>query len=109
MRSLRIERSDLNSKRQRRDLAILAVLAIATIGAVLLFVPRPSFFSEWRPKVVEQDWRFRIGTFDFGLLADRHFTFIACGSGYITLPIPLFLFLADECDSTSHIAMRLRT
>jgi hypothetical protein len=93
MRTLRIERSDFSSKRQRRDLAILILLAATTIGAVLLFVPHPAFFTDSFPKGVEQDWTFRIGTFDFGLLADRHSTFIACGSGYITLPVPLLVFL----------------
>jgi hypothetical protein len=93
MRGLRIERSDLNSKRQRRDLVMLIVLAIVAIGAALYFVPRPSLFTQSRPINVEHDWILRIGKFNFGLLSDRDYTYIAYGPGYAGLPIPLPAFM----------------
>lgn len=93
MRSLKIEPSDLKSKRQRRDLFFLLALAVVTIGSVLCFVPRWLLWDDVRPNTVEHDWTFRIGGCELGVLADNKYTYLACGIGYANLRIPLWIFL----------------
>lgn len=94
MQNLRIERADLRSKRQRRDLTNLMVLGVVAIGMAFYFVPPGSLFTEWRPKGVDYDWTVHVGAFDFGLLALNGHTLVACVVGYVQLPIPWFVFLA---------------
>ena len=90
MRTFRLEESNLSLWRQRRDLLLLLGLAVVTIGAVLYIFP-PAF-TDSPPAGVEHDWTFQIGTYSFGLVAHRDFTFIACGTGFARLPIPFLPF-----------------
>jgi hypothetical protein len=110
MRSLRLEESNLSSKRQRRDLLLLLGLAVLTIGTALYFLP--PLFTDSLPKGVEHDWTVQIGGYRFGLAADRNYTFVACGNGFARLPIPLLPFMGCSlllaCLATIWLVSRFR-